>query len=119
MCSARIGACPGRPARPPQQPGTSDADGDGVLDVDKIGDYAEKLCRDYAAKSVLTENESSFVENIPHTPPGPLGTAPDLVYLSTPREEGLQRSRLAHLALASPSTQVGCLQPALADSTIG
>jgi hypothetical protein len=60
--------------------------------------------------SVLTENESSFVENIPHTPLEPLGTAPNLVYLSTPRGEGLQRSRLAHLA--SPSTQAGRLQPA-------
>ena len=59
--------------------------------------------------AVLTENESSFVENIPHTPE-PLGTVPNLVYLSTPRGEGLQRSRLAHLA--SPSTQAGRLQPA-------
>jgi hypothetical protein len=31
----------------------------------------------------LTENESSFVENIPHTPPEPLGTTPNLGYLST------------------------------------
>ncbi len=72
----------------------------------------------FVASRHLTENESSFVENIPHTPPGPLGSVPNLVYLSTPREEGLQRSRLAHLALASPSTQAGCLQPAFADSTI-
>jgi hypothetical protein len=59
-------------------------------------------------RNTLTENESSFMENIPHTPPEPLGTAPNLVYLSTPREEGLQRSRLAHLA--SPSTQAGRLR---------
>ncbi len=49
------------------------------------------------------------MENIPHTPPGPLGSVPNLVYLSTPRGEGLQRSSLAHLA--SPSTQAGRLQP--------
>ena len=34
---------------------------------------------------LATENESSFVENILHTPPEPLGTAPNLVYLSTRR----------------------------------
>ncbi len=68
-----------------------------------------RYVRQESLRKSLTENESSFMENIPHTPPGPLGSVPNLVYLSTPRGEGLQRSRLAHLA--SPSTQAGRLQP--------